>query len=66
MLNLPMFTINRYDSYGDIIEKEIFLCYNNITFKVGTTIEDLEEYIQRLIEIKEEIVINYSYLKEEK
>lgn len=38
------FSINHYDFDGDIIEKGIFLHFDNVRIKVANTMEEYEDF----------------------
>lgn len=54
-----MFSINRYDYEGDIIEEGIFLHFDNTSMKIGESLDDLDNLIFTLASIREEISENY-------
>ena len=52
------FSINEYDFEGDIIEKGIFLHFENTRIKVANTMEEYEDFLINVYNIKTELLEN--------
>lgn len=53
------FSINEYDHEGDIVEKGIYIHFNNTRIKVADTIEEYEEFVNELKNITNELSDSY-------
>lgn len=49
------FSVNEYDYEGDIMEKGIYLHFNNTRIKVADTIEEYEKLVDDLESIVDEL-----------
>lgn len=49
------FSVNEYDFEGDIMEKGIYLHFNNTKIKVADTIEEYKKLVDDLESIAEEL-----------
>ncbi len=49
------FSVNEYDYDGDIMEKGIYLHFNNTKIKVADTIEEYKKLVDDLESIAEEL-----------
>lgn len=52
------FSVNEYDSDGDVSERGIFIHFGNVRVKVGERVDDLTSVIDQLTSCRKEIVDN--------
>jgi len=55
----PLFSINSYDSDGDITEKGVFLHFGDTAIKVAGSLAEFDEFIGTLGDTRREIADNY-------
>jgi hypothetical protein len=61
MKSLVMFSVNDYDSDGDIRDRGIFLNFGDTRIKVADNIESFKVFSERINGMIEEIVENYDF-----
>jgi len=54
-----MFSVNEYDSDGDVSEFGIFLHFDDVKIKVSDSIEEFSDFIKHLQSIDQEIKENW-------
>jgi|LakMenEpi03Aug12_release.lakeMendotaPanAssembly.Ray.scaffolds.fasta_scaffold00478_64 hypothetical protein len=54
-----LFSVNEYDKDGDLINKSILLDFNKFIIRLDD-LEDLEDLINQLVDIKKEIQENFT------
>ena len=59
-LNKPTFTVNDYDSDGDIFKKGIFLHFGETRIKAADSIDEFRQIIEHFERMVDEIEENYS------
>lgn len=55
----PFFSIDRYDSDGDLIDRGIYLHYGDVSIRVARTINGFHAHLEHLWSIEKEIKENY-------
>ncbi|MBW4460511.1 MAG: hypothetical protein KME47_09760 [Nodosilinea sp. WJT8-NPBG4] len=58
-MNNPKFSINTYDSDGDIVTEGIFLHFGDTSIKIATDIEGYDAFIEHLQKVRGELVESY-------
>lgn len=59
MINKFTFSVNEYDNDGDVANNGIFFHLGALRIKICDEVEELDDFIAHIVEIKEEIRHNY-------